>query len=190
MVRFRFESDKAVTAVLYIAGKLIERRALKPQITADIHRIFKILYFADQKHLTRYGRSILGDYFIAMRDGPVPSQTYDLIKAVRGDSVFCTADNYKQFFDIVDGFIVSPKKEPDLDEFSESDLQCINESLQENQDLSFGTLKRKSHDAAYNKVTQNDEISFVAMAKTGGADDNMVSYIESVASNQCAHHRK
>lgn len=183
MMRFRFESDKAVTVIVYIAGKLIERKAVKHWVTPDIHRIFKILYFADQKHLTRYGRSIIGDYFVAMKDGPVPSQTYDLIKAVRGDSVFCTADNYKPFFDVVDGYLVSPKKDPDIDEFSQSDLQCLNESLQENQDLPFSLLRRKSHDAPYQRVTQNDEISLLDMAKTGGADDNMLSYIESVSDN-------
>ncbi len=71
-----------------------------------------------------------------------------------------------------------------MDEFSESDMECINESLQENQDLSFGQLRDKSHDWAYNRASENNRISFMAMAKAEGIDADMVSYIETVAENQ------
>ena len=100
MLRFRFEPGKAISALLYVSSRLIERRQQNPVATPDIHRISKVLYFADQKHLTRYGRPIVGDTFIAMENGPVPSQTYDMVKAVRGDSLFCRAASYERFFEV------------------------------------------------------------------------------------------
>lgn len=148
-----------------------------------MHRISKILYFAERKHLARYGRSIVGDYFVAMKDGPVPSKTYDLMKAIKGESPFCSADKFRGNFE-VKGFLVHPQTPPDMDEFSESDVECINESLQENQDLTFGQLKSKSHDWAYDRASENNRISFIAMAKAEGIDADMVSYIETVAENQ------
>ena len=39
----------------------------------DKLRLAKILYFANQKHIKEYGRTIINDKFIAMRHGPVPS---------------------------------------------------------------------------------------------------------------------
>lgn len=189
MLKFNFEPDKALAALLYVSHRLMERSVTNPTVTPDIHRISKILYFADQKHLARYGRPILGDFFIAMKDGPVPSETYDMIKSVRGDSTFCPAGDYGQYFD-VKGYLIHPKQEPDLDELSESDLKCINESTIENQDLSFDDLKKKSHDLAYDNASRNDRIPFKKMAEAGGADKAMLTYITTVSENQSRSHRR
>ncbi len=42
-----------------------------------------MMYFADRLHLERYGRFICGDSYVAMKNGPVPSFTYDILKARR-----------------------------------------------------------------------------------------------------------
>jgi uncharacterized phage-associated protein len=189
VLKFNFEPEKALTALLYIAQRLIERSVINPKVTPDIHRISKILYFADQKHLARYGRPILGDFFVAMKDGPVPSETYDLIKSVRGDSIICSAGDYGQYFN-VKGFLIYPNQNPDLNELSESDLECINESTMENQDLSFGDLRKKSHDLAYDCADRNDHISFKKMAEVGGADKAMLTYITTISENQSHSHKR
>ena len=181
MLKFKFDEQKAMSIVLYIAEKLIslnDRRA-KP----DLHKIFKVLYFADQKHLARYGRLIVGDFYIAMDHGPVPSNIYDMIKTIRGDSIYADDRRYGDSFKVRDHFVY-PKHEPDLGVLSESDIECINEALQENQYLSFAELRDKSHDSAYCKATKDDKISFRAMAKIGGADNEMLSYIQTTSENE------
>ena len=75
---FKFKLDKAIAAM----QTLLE--AYEGQI--NLHKLFKSLYFAEQKHLVRYGRTIVGDKYIAMKDGPVPSKIFDLIKLIRGDN--------------------------------------------------------------------------------------------------------
>ena len=72
-----FNKDVALQAMLYVLSKLG---------TADMHKVSKILYFADRSHLSKYARSITGDDYIKMSYGPVPSNVYDIMKAVRGDS--------------------------------------------------------------------------------------------------------
>jgi len=67
MLKFKFDQEKAVSAILYISKRLIEAEG---NIEPDFHKIFKILYFADQKHLANYGRPIIGDHYIAMEHGP------------------------------------------------------------------------------------------------------------------------
>jgi uncharacterized phage-associated protein len=74
-----FNKEKTLQAMLYTATHLTRR---------DFHKVFKILYFADRKHLYDWGTPITGDTYIAMEAGPVPSRAYDMLKAVRGDSYF------------------------------------------------------------------------------------------------------
>lgn len=181
MIRFKFHEDKAISALLYIARRLISLKS--PKARPDLHKIFKILYFADQKHLARYGRPVLGDFYIAMDHGPVPSQVYDIIKIVRGDTIFDSNRGYGEFFDLKDHYI-HPKHKPEMDVFSESDLECMNESLQENRYLSFDQLKKKSHDNAYCKAAKDDKISYREMAKQAGAKPSMLSYMQEIAENE------
>ncbi len=42
--------------------------------------IAKTVFLADYRHLTNYGRPVTFDNFTAMRWGPVPSLTYDMLK--------------------------------------------------------------------------------------------------------------
>jgi uncharacterized phage-associated protein len=181
MIQFKFHEEKAIAALLHISKSLVSLHS--PKAKPDLHKIFKIMYFADQKHLARYGRPVLGDFYVAMDHGPVPSQVYDMVKIVRGDTIFHSARNYSAFFELNDHFVY-PKREPDMDLFSESDLECIDESLRENRYLSFNQLKAKSHDNAYCKAAKDDKISFREIAKQAGANASMLSYIQEVAENE------
>lgn len=180
MLKFKFDKEKAISAILYITNDLVKS---KNKIRPDLHKIFKILYFADQKHLALYGRPIVGDYYIAMEHGPVPSNIYDIVKTVRGDSFFCKIERLDEYFE-VKGRYIYPKQSPDMDAFSESDVECINESILQNKDLSFVTLKTKSHDEAYRRATKDDKISYRAMAKLAGADQEMVAYLRTTSENE------
>ena len=180
MLYFKFDEEKAISAILYITKKLNEH---KDRIKPDFHKIFKILYFADQKHLVKYGRPIVGDHYVAMDHGPVPSKIYDILKTIRGDSVFEDSKGYGDFID-VKGRYAYPKQEPDMDSFSESDIECINESLEENQHLDFATLREKSHGNAHKRATKDDKISYRAMAKEAGADDAILAYMRTISENE------
>lgn len=43
-------------------------------------KLIKLLYLADRKSFEQSGRSITGDTYVSMKDGPVLSELYDLIK--------------------------------------------------------------------------------------------------------------
>jgi uncharacterized phage-associated protein len=178
MITFKFNQNKAISALLYIASKLIDIEK-----NADIHKIFKILYFADQKHLVKYGRPIMGDHYIAMKDGPVPTRIYDIIKIIRGDSLLPNLRNFDKYFEIIGQKLIKPLQQPEMESFADSDIECLNESIEENKNLSFNALKDKSHDNAYKKAIRNDKISFNDIALVGGAKEDMLKYIKNVAEN-------
>lgn len=181
MLHFQFDEEKAIAGVLYIAKRLLALNDIRGK--TDLHKIFKILYFADQKHIVRYGRPIIGDHYIAMKDGPVPSHIYEMIKIVRGDSLFEDIKGYRQFLEIKTHYVY-PKQTPDMENFSESEIECIDESLEENKYLTFRQLREKSHDQAYYKAKKDDTISFIEIAKVAGAQPGIIDYMKTVAENE------
>lgn len=173
MIKFKFDVNKALASLLYVSSVLKQTK----HKDADYYRVMKILYFADKSHLVKYGRPILGDDYVAMEHGPVPSKTYDIVKIVKGTSLCSDRDGYGELFTISNKNIL-PIASPDMDDFSESDIECLNKSIEENWNLSFGQLKNKSHDTAYLKANRDDIIKFREIAKAAGASSEMLQYMQ------------
>lgn len=178
MIDFTYNQDKAFSAILYICQTL-----KKNDISTDLHKVFKILYFAERKHLSRYAMPITGDSFCAMDNGPVPSRLYDVLKRVR-DNPPVLSETPKQFFKIVNWQDIEPLKRPDLDELSESNIEALDESIQENQSLSFLELTNKSHGAAYNKTLKNQKIDYCDIASEEGASEHVCDLIKLTSENE------
>jgi uncharacterized phage-associated protein len=71
-IRFPFNERKAAAAASYLlrlAGG-----------TMPYLELIKLMYFADRESLDLYGQPITGDRYVNMKDGPVLSSVYDLIK--------------------------------------------------------------------------------------------------------------
>ncbi len=151
----------------------------------NFHKLFKILYFSEKQHLSRYGRSITGDKYIAMKDGPVPSSIYDILKILRGTpSVIKTSIDWSHDFEVRENhYLKMINSEFDMDIFSESEIECLSQSIAENKNLSFTILRDHSHDSAWESANQNDEMSIFDIAKAGGANDEIIKYIAIVCEN-------
>ena len=147
MLSYRpFDRDKAIEVIKYVA-----RNTPNP----DIYWIGKILYFADLLHLQRYGRLICGDEYAAIPYGTVPSATLDLMRQARRASAVTELHPAIGEFEIEGKNKVVPLREPNFDFFSQSDIDCLNQSIKENGHLSFGQLHNKSVDSAYNSADVN-----------------------------------
>jgi uncharacterized phage-associated protein len=166
--RFTFDPEKALEVILFISKK-----------SPDLYHLLKILYFADKKHLSEYGRLICGDSYVAMQNGPVPSQTYDIIKSVRGDQTLNNAEPFKDSFKVENNKVI-PSRKPDLDKLSESDIECLENSIKENKNLSFQTLKEKSHDKAFESADENDFISIIQLANSLENKEEVLKYLETM----------
>jgi len=138
-----------VEGMLYVATQLDEPR---------MHRISKIFYFSDKLHLQRYGRPVFSDSYIAMKYGPVPSYAYDVFKLARGDGGLMAQITAEGAFE-VQGESVVPIREAQLVFFSESDLECINDTIKTYGSETFARLTTESHDSAWCEADANGEIS-------------------------------
>ena len=174
--RFKFKADKVLHSILFILENLGGQ--------SDFHKIFKILYFADQKHLATYGFPITGDIYIAMEYGPVPSQTYDNLKSVKKEK---PESAYSAFLDIQNDQVIA-KEKADMDELAKSDVAFLLASIEDNKNLSFDELTQKSHQSAWKKnytgVYNPHEISVMDIAEEVGIDKEMKDYILLKIENQ------
>lgn len=171
MINRYFDSEKAIEAILYIASK-----APNP----DIYHVVKILYFADREHLDAYGRLITDDRYIAMKNGPVASGAYDLIKSVREQRVCCPSggniEHASSTFG-VDGNKILVKRAVDDELFSDSDLKCIDNAIEKYGSLSFAAINELSHDEVWQAANTNDEIPLEAIARSCTNPDILINYL-------------
>lgn len=168
---YEYDKNAALAAVLYVASRLNR---------ADFHRVFKLLYFADKYHLEKFGRLIASDRYIAMKEGPVPSATYDIFKALRGDFKFINAELVHEFsegIEVCDHHFVRPRAEPDLDNLSDSDIEALDHALAEYGDKSRDELIDLSHDEAWRAAIPNYEMTAESIAATLPNRDTLLEYL-------------
>lgn len=167
-----FKQDIAIQAILYILQKMGG--------TCDIHRCHKILYFADNEHLSKYGRAITGDAYVRMDFGPVPTCIYDLFKAVRGDSYFAAqVDDVRcNCFHFVNNKDIAALASPDMSYLSESDVEVLDKYIAQLKDMDFDSVTEASHGYAWSHTAQNGVISVRDRLTEMGDTDEYIKYIE------------
>jgi hypothetical protein len=146
---FTFDVEKAIEVVLFVAQRLKQ---------PTLHSVSKILYQADRLHVARYGRPITGDRYVAMKHGPVPSGTYDVLKTLRGDARMPLPDGAEQALAVENAYSVRAKRPAQADFLSESERSCLLEAISAHGAKSFGELTEDSHDAAWDAAAENDVI--------------------------------
>ncbi|MBA2667118.1 MAG: SocA family protein [Trueperaceae bacterium] len=140
----RYDQAAATAALGYIATKV------QP---LDMHKAFKLLYLAEKACLERFGRLFARDQYIAMDFGPVPSITYDLTKAVKGESrsPCVTPEMVVEFARSIEvkGDFIRAKAEPDIGELSAGALKCLDDAISKYGTWTFDQLTKETHDAAW-----------------------------------------
>lgn len=165
-----FQYEVALNALLFVLSELGGK--------SDMHKLCKILYFADQRHLSLYGRSITGDTYIAMQYGPVPSNVDDILKAVRGDSFFSKyVEGLKDKLTFENRYIVRALSEPDLDELSKTDMECLSHAVELCRNKSFGELTELSHGLAWSNTARDRSISVKDILREAGDEEEYVEFI-------------
>lgn len=154
-MRFEFDPEKAIEALIYVAKRGC----------TDIYQALKIFYVADKFHLESYGNFVFGDSYVAMASGPVPSNTYDIVKFVRGDGDRCNAEHARDAFTVQQNDI-NPMRDADLQLFSRSDIECLDAAIDKCEGLNFYQLKQLTHDEAYNATTTNGMMAVESIAAT------------------------
>lgn len=141
----------------------------------DQYHLFKILYFAEMKHIAKWGSRFVDDDFYALQYGPVPTKLYDEIKRLKTSYL---SDSIKNADDDASNTLIANR---DCDEMyiSKSEREALDESIRENAHLTFQQLVVKSHGHAWMEAKDKrpNKISIISMAEEMEADESMLEYI-------------
>ncbi len=176
-----FNYDKAVNSILFSLSELGGM--------TDMHKLCKILYFADQRHLSVYGRSITGDTYIAMQFGPVPSCVDDILKALRGDSFFSSSaeiEPLRNSLSFENRYMIRALQAPDMDDLSKTDVECLAYAINLCKDKSFSELTEFSHGLAWSSTRRDREMSVKDILREVGDEEAYVDYIADIQKTQSA----
>lgn len=162
MLKFQFSEKKAVEALTYIASSW-------PGITAFYAS--KVLFFAEKLHLNRYCRPIIGDTFIAMPYGPVPSTIYDFIKGELSQSGDPEAFGAALNIDRRSYPTIRAQRAYDADYLSQSDVLCLEEAIGFCKAHSFSALSNLTHqERAWADARPNAPMNYELMIDAQGDD--------------------
>ncbi len=122
--------QKLIEIILWLANR-------EENEAAEILKIIGMLFLADILHLNRYGRPVSGDMYRATPCGPVPAMTYDLLRRDPLALNCAGAPQGKLPFVVDFGYMVTPFREPDLDQLSKSDVEALEETWSLHREADF-----------------------------------------------------
>jgi uncharacterized phage-associated protein len=129
---FRFGTRKIVEAAATLLRTEAGRRM-------SYLRLLKLLYIADRESLRETGRPIVGTRPVAMAQGPVLSEVYDLIKGEHSDEPV--------WFEFIrkDGYEVELGKDPGVLKLSRYEIGVLTRTAEENSNTDDWELVQKTH---------------------------------------------
>lgn len=105
----------------------------------DQYKIAKAIFLADVRHLNQYGRPVTYDNYVAMKFGPVPSKTYELLsKSPEALEVEVKGQVGKRN-------LFRPLRKHEELELSESDEFELESALKTVEPMSFDGLMKLTH---------------------------------------------
>lgn len=95
----------------------------------DDMKAYKLLWLVDRYHVRQYGRTVTGDNYCALPYGPVPSNAKDIIdsKSTIPDEEKTEIEKYLKM--LPEQHKYESLKAPDMDVFSESDIEVMDKIL-------------------------------------------------------------
>lgn len=117
----------------------------------DYIKLFKILYFAQQDHLVKYGKVIVEDSFRALKHGPVPAYTYKALQIAEGKPLDGNFDEFLSDIEVRDKKVYTSAV-PDMDYISGANKRCLDAAIAKYKDTDPYDLSDLSHDSAWEEA--------------------------------------
>jgi uncharacterized phage-associated protein len=144
------QKDRIIAAISLL---IVEAGSRGYEVTQ--YDLVKSLFLADRAHLNKYGRPITFDNYVAMKDGPVPSLSYDFLKddrnAIRRHNINLPWRRTEASHIAHNAFVYSiDKNAVNTDALSPSDARELKAALVIIKSLGFNQVRKLTHDdAAY-----------------------------------------
>jgi len=144
--RLKPNKRKILESILFLIEEAARRGTYATQ-----YELVKSLFLADISHLEEHGRPITFDNYVAMKFGPVPSESYDMLKPEYKPSpllsdVWPLWDRQPSPQDGANAFkYISPKRPANRRSISQTDVAALTDALNKVKSLGFGALRDLTH---------------------------------------------
>lgn len=182
-MRFRFDEEKFVNAVLFFAKNA-------DAASFGVTKLNKQLYYSDFEHFKLYGRPIIGDRYVNMKEGPVPSTSYGIINdlLLGSDNVSLSKKLAKKIevkkstFKDYKIHRVKALAEPDMDVFSQSEIDVMTQvaDVCKRRNLSATFLSKLTHTegSPWSKTERNQEIDYRLVLDASSDEAVSIDYVD------------
>jgi hypothetical protein len=176
-VNFKFEIKKSINVILFALKSLGGRY--------DMYRLFSILYLADVKHLATYGFPILGDSFVALKNGPIPFNAYTIYKQLKGESYLDNISaNIRKFLTVNENGDLIANEIYDESYLAPTEAYCIFETIMQYKNANTEQMKDIVSDLSWQLSNYDGRISLNDIISIGNIPEDMVTYIRAVLNNE------
>lgn len=168
-ITFNLNDKKAIEAIVYLANK-------KPAMTQ--YFFMKMMFYADKFHINKYGTPVIGDKYIKMANGPVPSFILD---AIHMDGSKLTHDDYEEIEKSLSfktwgkKIYTTAKREADMGYFSDTDIECLDAAFDFCKNKTFGELKDLTHDEpSWKNAVDNRQMDYALFVDEDNPDKQAI----------------
>jgi uncharacterized phage-associated protein len=129
--------------------------------------LLKMMFFADRYHIRHFGFVASDDNYIAMKDGPVASATYDILSKKKPHQANLSEIALLEDVSVVSEYEVEIAKQKN-DELSESFMQSLDFAIENYgnygpfklSDITHDYPEWKKHETTINQVTKSVSMDF------------------------------
>ena len=115
------DTQKIIQTLVYLASK-------QPNKQINKMKAYKLMWLVDRYHLRQYGRTVTGDAYYALPHGVVPTDAKHLLED-RLTRLTSNRDMLESYIRVDDEYVYSAIAEPNMDVFSDSDIEAMNKIL-------------------------------------------------------------
>lgn len=144
--RLKPNKRKILESILFLIEEAGRRNTYVTQ-----YEIVKSIFLADISHLEECGRPVTFDNYVAMKFGPVPSESFDMLKPEYRPNPLLS-DTWPLWTrepspdDGPNAFkYIAPKRPANRRSLSETDITALSRALEKVKSLGFGALKNLTH---------------------------------------------
>lgn len=176
----KYNTKKFINCVLFFAKKTDPKKL-------GVLKLNKLLYYIDFEHYRKYGRSILGDVYIRMDHGPVPSFSYNLFNAAFRDKTNDSdSKELRNYIEIKPNRVkdfkintIHPKnKDFNKSLFSKSELEIM-EDVASKYALKTGTtMSKETHkeDTPWSKTSRMQQVDYNLILDKDSISKEYINY--------------
>lgn len=171
----QYQQEKFINALLFFGKKT------DPKIFG-VTKLLKLLFFSDFFHFKKYGRAIMGDLYFRLPQGPVPSVSYNLFNETfqRGEDTDLkkAARVIREKMIDYDLYRIEPLKDPDLDVFSDSDIEIMKSVAKKYYNKTGSEMVKEVHKIPFvKKAKEMTQIDYTSILNKN-SDKNYVNALE------------